>query len=140
MIFFFAKISIFCKSIASPFPSVVQAYTQPYSFGGRIKLLICPIRHELSVTIHEISTIWKESVRRWTLYDITRCWRPRTQSCSLNLPFLCNWKQNRIISVLVSINDISEKNKKSMLVCVNWKFLKNKKKIYRKMYSIQWKN
>ena len=38
------------------FPSVVQAYTQPYSFGGRIKLIIYHIRHELSVTIHEITT------------------------------------------------------------------------------------
>ena len=38
---FFAKNGIFCKSIASPLPSVVQAYTQPYSLGGRIKLIIC---------------------------------------------------------------------------------------------------
>ena len=38
------------------FPSVVQAYTQPYSFGRRIKLIICQIRHEPSVTIHKIST------------------------------------------------------------------------------------
>ena len=50
--FFFAKIGIFCKSIAGPYSPavvVVQAYTQPYSFGGRIKLIICQIRHELSV-------------------------------------------------------------------------------------------
>ena len=47
MIFFFAKIGIFCNSIAGP-PS--EAYTQPYSFGRRIKLIICQIRHELSVT------------------------------------------------------------------------------------------
>ena len=53
---FFAKIGIFCKSIAGPLQSVVQAYAQPYSFGGRIKLIICQIRHELSVSIHEIST------------------------------------------------------------------------------------
>ena len=53
---FFAKLSIFCKSIAGPLPSVVQVYTQPYSFGGRVKLIICKIRHELSVTTHEIST------------------------------------------------------------------------------------
>ena len=48
---FFAKIGI---------PSVIQAYTQPYSFDGRIKLIICQTRHELSVTIYEISTSWKE--------------------------------------------------------------------------------
>ena len=65
--FFFAKIGIFCKSIAGPLPSVVQAYTQPYSFGGRIKLIICQIRHELSVIIHEISTSWKKNVRWRTL-------------------------------------------------------------------------
>ena len=34
--FFFAKIGIFCKSIAGQVPSVVQAYMQPYSFGGGI--------------------------------------------------------------------------------------------------------
>ena len=50
---FFAKIGIFCKSIAGP---LSEAYTQPYSFGGRIKLIICQIRHELSVTIQKIST------------------------------------------------------------------------------------
>ena len=60
--FFFAKIDIFCKSIAGPLLSVVQAYTQTYSFGGRIKLIICQIRHELSVTIHEISTRWKKTL------------------------------------------------------------------------------
>ena len=32
----FAKVGIFCKSIAGPLPSVVQAYTQRYSFGGRL--------------------------------------------------------------------------------------------------------
>ena len=34
---------------------------KPYSFSGRIKLIICQIRHEISVTIHEISTSWKKS-------------------------------------------------------------------------------
>ena len=38
-------------------PSVIQAYTQPYSFGGRIKLIICQIGHEPSVIIHKISCI-----------------------------------------------------------------------------------
>ena len=58
--FFYGKIGIFRKSIAIPLPGVVQAYTQPYSFGGRIKLIICQVRHELSITIHEISTSWKK--------------------------------------------------------------------------------
>ena len=44
-----------------------QAYTQLYSFGGRIKLIIWQIRHELSATIHEISARWK-NVRWRTLY------------------------------------------------------------------------
>ena len=57
MIFFFAKIGIFYMSLR---PSVVQAYTQPYSFGGNIKLIICQMTHKLSVTIHEISTRWKK--------------------------------------------------------------------------------
>ena len=44
------------KSIAGSLPSVIQAYTQPYSFGGSTKLILCQIRYELGVTIHEIST------------------------------------------------------------------------------------
>ena len=43
MFFFFAKIGIFCKSFAGSLPSVVQAYTQPYLFGGKIKLIFCQI-------------------------------------------------------------------------------------------------
>ena len=58
--FFFAKIGIFCKAIAGPLLSVIQAYTQPYSPGGSIKIIISQIRHELSVTIHEWSTSWKK--------------------------------------------------------------------------------
>ena len=57
----------FCKSTAG---SLSEVYTQPYTFGGRIKLIICHIRHELSVTIHEISTSWKESVRWRTQYNV----------------------------------------------------------------------
>ena len=34
------------QSNVAIFPSVVQAYTQPYSFGGRIKLIICQIRYD----------------------------------------------------------------------------------------------
>ena len=60
--FFFDKIVTFCKSIAGPLPKVVQAYTQLYSFGGRIKLIICQIRHGPSVTIHEISISWKNTL------------------------------------------------------------------------------
>ena len=44
------------------FSSVVQAYTQPYSICGRLKLIICQIRHELSITIHKISTSWKKKL------------------------------------------------------------------------------
>ena len=47
------------QSNVAIFPSVVQAYIQPYSFAGRLKLINCQIRHGLSVAIHEISTGWK---------------------------------------------------------------------------------
>ena len=43
--------------IASSTPSVVQAYTQPYSFDGRIKLIICQISHELSVALVKRKTL-----------------------------------------------------------------------------------
>ena len=56
-VIFFTKIGILCKSIAGP---LITVYTQPYSFGGEIKLIIWQIRHVLSVTIHEISTSWKK--------------------------------------------------------------------------------
>ena len=51
--FFFAKIGI--KPVCKP-------YTQPYSFGRRIKLIIYQISHKLSVTIHVISTSWKKQL------------------------------------------------------------------------------
>ena len=50
------------QSNVAIFSSFVQAYTQPYSFGGRLKLIICQIRLELSATIHEISTRWKQTL------------------------------------------------------------------------------
>ena len=62
---FIWKDDFFCHDFHSNvaiFLSVVQAYTQPYSFGGRIKLIICQIRHELSATIHEISISLKKYV------------------------------------------------------------------------------
>ena len=62
----FLKIGIFCKSISGP---LSETYTQSYSFAGSIKLIICQIRHELRVTIHEISTSWKKNVRWQTLYE-----------------------------------------------------------------------
>ena len=46
-------LSYICKSIAGP---LSEAKTQPYSFGGKIKQIICQIRHELSVTFQEMST------------------------------------------------------------------------------------
>ena len=46
------------------FPSVVQTYKQLNSFSGWMKLIICQIKYDLSVTIHEISTSWKKN-RRW---------------------------------------------------------------------------
>ena len=45
--------------LAKSSSSVSWSQTHPYSFDGRRKLIICQIRHELSVTIHEISTSWK---------------------------------------------------------------------------------
>ena len=53
--------------------SVVQACIQSYSFVGRIKLIICQIRHELSVTIHQLK---KKNVRWQTLYLIVFFWMP----------------------------------------------------------------
>ena len=38
-------------------PNFSEEYTPPHSFDRRIKLIICQIRHELSVTNHEISSI-----------------------------------------------------------------------------------
>ena len=61
-IHFFSKIGIFCKCVEGP---LSEAYTQLYSFGERIKLIICQIRHKLSVTLHEIKKF------RWrTLYFV----------------------------------------------------------------------
>ena len=66
--FFWPKSASFVSRSAAILPIVVQAYLQSYSFGGSIKLIICQIRHELSVTIHDISTSWKKNVRWRTQY------------------------------------------------------------------------
>ena len=52
--FFLTKSTSSVSRSVAIFPSVVQVYTQPNSFGGRIKLIICQIR-QLSVSVHEIS-------------------------------------------------------------------------------------
>ena len=46
------------QSNVALFPKVVQAYTQTYLLGGRIKQISCQSGPELSVTIHKISTSW----------------------------------------------------------------------------------
>ena len=58
--FFLTKSPLSASRSQAVFYSFVQEYTQPYSFGGRKKQIICQIRHELSVTIHEISSSWKK--------------------------------------------------------------------------------
>ena len=92
---FFAKIGIFCKLIAGPLPSVVQAYTQPYYFGGRLKLIICQIRHELSVTTHEIST----SLKKKTLDG-----GPYTKQAEKVLNFIVFFSLCMISEILIRVN------------------------------------
>ena len=60
--YWFLQIWFDFRSNLAIFPSVVQACTQPYLFGGRIKLIIRQIRHKLSVTIHEIGISWKKTL------------------------------------------------------------------------------
>ena len=64
------------QSNVAIFPSIVQAYTQPCSFVGRIKLIIWQIRHEVSVTIHVISTSWKKNVTwRNQYFKVSAQWK-----------------------------------------------------------------
>ena len=53
MIFFFLPKLL--KIMWQYFPALSKRIHIHIRFGGRIKLIICQIRHELSVTIHEIS-------------------------------------------------------------------------------------
>ena len=59
--FFLPKSASTVSRSVAIFPSVVQAYTQPY-ISVRLKLIIWQIRHELSATTHEISTSWKKTL------------------------------------------------------------------------------
>ena len=59
------------QSNVAIFHSVVQAFTQPYSFSGSIKLIISQIGHELSLIIHEISTIKQQQFAVTFLYNST---------------------------------------------------------------------
>ena len=58
--FVFAKIGIFCKSIEDPLSEAKFKCKRNHHISERIKLMICQIRHEPSVTNHEISTSWKK--------------------------------------------------------------------------------
>ena len=69
-IFFLEKSKSSVSWSVAIFPRVVQAWKQPYSFGGRIKLIICRIRHELSVSINDINTCWKKTVKWRILYFV----------------------------------------------------------------------
>ena len=60
MTFFLSKSASSVNRSQEQLAKRIQAYKQPYSFGGRIKQIICQIRHELSATIHEISTSSKK--------------------------------------------------------------------------------
>ena len=62
MIFFLLKSASSVSRSQAHLVKRIQAYIQPYSFGGRIKLIMCQILHELSVTIHEISTNWNKTL------------------------------------------------------------------------------
>ena len=97
---FFSKIGIFCKSIAGPLPSVVQAFTQPYSFGGSIKLIICQIRHELSV--HEISTSWKKNVRWRSQYNKHVCQHKRKKKMGKSIIRVRNSRNLKITVIFWS--------------------------------------
>ena len=98
------QIRQFCclpRSKWGPLPSVVQAYTPPYSFGGRIKLIICQIRHELSVIIHEISTSWKKTLDGG-LYILWAVKTNRNFSLVHNIYIICHFNPLVRIIDLVS--------------------------------------
>ena len=96
MIFFFVKIGIFCKSIAGPLPSVVEAYTQPYLFGGRVKgpntlscLLSSPFGHWDSMAWILTSGIRLIS---WALFQ--------TGNYLVNQTYWIEWKMPLLVSML----------------------------------------
>ena len=66
--FLFAKIGIFCTSICR---HVSQLCSQPYSFGGRIKLIICQIRHVAKETLDGGPYILKVVFKKVTFYRLT---------------------------------------------------------------------
>ena len=75
MVFFLPKSASSVSRLQAHFSSVVQAYTQAYSFGGRIKIIICQIRHVLSVTIHEVSISWKKTLDGGSYIFFKKCKR-----------------------------------------------------------------
>ena len=57
----FCNITMIFKVMSQYFLAFFKyIHNHPCSFGGRIKLIICKIKHELGVTIHEISTSWRK--------------------------------------------------------------------------------
>ena len=68
--FFLPKSSSSISRTQAHLAKRIQAYTEPHSFDGRIKLIIYQVRHWLSVTIHESSTNWKKNVR-WRTHVVS---------------------------------------------------------------------
>ena len=64
---FFVKISIFCKLIAGP---LSEACTQLHSFGGRIQLIICQIRHVHSRNKHELKKTDRRTEERKATFRV----------------------------------------------------------------------
>ena len=66
--------SMIFKVMSQYFPALLSIYTTIFV---RRTLIICQIKHELSVTIHEISTSWKK--KRLMAYPIL--WKPMCLYC-----------------------------------------------------------
>ena len=71
----FCNITMIFKVMSEYFPALFKRIHIPYSFGRRIKLIICQIRHELGVTIHDISTSWKKKPLNGGPYRILIIWK-----------------------------------------------------------------
>ena len=49
-------------------------FKRTHNHKQRIKLIICQIRHELSITIQEISTIWKKKLSGGSVINFNNFW------------------------------------------------------------------
>ena len=129
----FCNITQIFKVISQYFLALFNnhTHTQPYSFSGRINLITCQIRQELSVTIYEISTNWKKKISKENILSFDT--NNPFQGCQITAAYIYIWP----FQFFSEGYDLASHN--NYVVCVNfmhkWRGLQFKVDVERQIFE-----